>query len=60
MLSPQKKETIIVWLLEVLAKPTVRIILQYVSILNQPLYTFNVHNVMCQLCLHKAEKAHKE
>ena len=42
--------------MEVLAKAMVVIILQYISVSNQHVYTLNLHKVICQLYFNKAGK----
>ena len=41
--------------MEVLANAMAEIILQYISVSNHTLYTLNLHNVIWQLYLNKAE-----
>ena len=48
MFSPQEKSGVYV--------TTVVIILQYISVSNQQMYTLNVHSVIGQLYLNKAGK----
>ena len=43
-------------MIEVLTKAMLVIILQNINVSNQPMYTLNLYNAICQLYLNKAEK----